>query len=547
MKTSDGRMAFRLGLLVLTAFSLGAYAQDSPRAEVKQSVAHAKTAPLRDFAPYSQGGENAPVKVFPVRTPKSHGGGGGGAGGGGWSDPAKQTSYPALQAKLGVSIPALTSVGYVPPDPNLAVGATQVVAIDNVDFAVYDKSGSVQRAQAPIHSIFGALGSGNLCATTDGGDPIVLFDKIDQRWLIAQLAYNSGLNDDHECIAISDTSDATGSYQVYDMSFGSNLPDYPKFGIWSDGGSKAGVYFSANIFASGNSFSGAEFCAFPLSDMATPPATLTWVCTGPVGSAYNVLPADQEGGTNGEVGSALPELYFQFVDNLNSSSGNELYKYTYNVNFTAQTASLSAPTTISVNTFHEACGGGACVPQLNTREKLDSLGDRLMYRASFRHYGSSDERLLLNHSVQISSSSNQTGMRWYQINSPNSTYPTVAQQSTYAPDTSNYRWMGSIAQDKAGDLGAGYSMSSSSAYVGIAFTGQEANTDPLNQLEQEQVVTVSKGAQKSVNRWGDYSAISLDPADDCTFWYTNEILTGTGSYTNWETYITNFKFPSCGQ
>jgi hypothetical protein len=257
-----------------------------------------------------------------------------------------------------------------------------------------------------------------------------------------------------------------------------------------------------------------------------------------------VLPADQEGGTSGEVGSGLPELYFQFVDNLSSSSGNELYKYAYTVDFSNKTASLSSPTPISVDTFHEACGGGACIPQLNTTEKLDSLGDRLMYRASFRHYGNY-ERLLLNHSVQISSSSNQTGMRWYQINDPNLVSPTVTQQSTYAPDTSNYRWMGSIAQDKVGDLGAGYSRSSSSAYVSIAFTGQDATKDAANQLEQESVVVTSKGYQRSVNRWGDYSAISLDPADDCTFWYTNEILTGSGSYTNWETYITSFKFPSC--
>jgi hypothetical protein len=235
-----------LGLGALAALAVGVLTpvtrgQDSPRVEVKQSIAHAKTAPLRDFAPYSRGSENAPVKVFPLRAPKSHGGGGiRGGGGSGWTDPAKQTNYPSSQATTGASFKALTSVGYVPPDANLAVSADQVVAIDNVDFAVYDKTGDVVKAQAPIHSIFAALGSNDLCATTDGGDPIVLFDKIDNVWLITQLAYNSSLNNNHECIAISDTSDATGSYDVYDMNFGSNLPDYPKFGIWSDGGKQSG-------------------------------------------------------------------------------------------------------------------------------------------------------------------------------------------------------------------------------------------------------------------------------------------------------------------
>lgn len=548
MKFSGGKYLClaALGALAIWAVVPATGSQDSPRVEVKQSIAHARTAALRDIAPYSQGRENAPVKIFPLRQPKNHGGGGGGGGGrASWTDPVLQSSASTpLAATAGAQFAGLTSVGYVPPDPNLAVSATQVVAIDNVDFAVYDKNGNVLRGQGPIHAIFGALGSNDLCATTDGGDPIVLFDKIDQRWLITQLSYNSAVNDDHECIAISDTADATGSYDVYDIPFGSNLPDYPKFGIWSDKGAQAGVYFSANIFASGNSFAGAEFCAFPLSSMATPPGTLNWVCLGPDASAYNVLPADQEGGTNGEVAGGTPELYLQFADNLGSSSGNELWLYKYNVDFgTPGNTTLSGPAAVPVATFHEACGGGACVPQLNTKEKLDSLGDRVMYRASFRHYSNATESLVVNHSVQLSSSSNQTGMRWYQIDNPNSA-ATVAQASTYAPDTSYYRWMGSIAQDKAGDLGAGYSRSSPSSYVSIGFTGQGVG-DPTNTLEKEAVIATSKGAQTKVNRWGDYSAVSLDPSDDCTFWYTNEVLTSTGSYTNWQTYIASFKFSSC--
>lgn len=547
MRFSRGKYLCLAALWALTVWivtpAMGG--QDTPRVEVKQSIAHARTAALRSFAPYRYGRENAPVKLFPLRSTKGHSGGGGGGRVSPWTDPVEQSSASTpLAATAGAQFAGLTSVGYVPPDPNLAVSGTQVVAIDNVDFAVYDKSGKVLRAQDAIHSIFGPLGSSDLCATTDGGDPIVLYDKIDQKWLITQLAYNGSLNDDHECIAISDTADATGNYDVYDLSFGSNFPDYPKFGIWSDGGTQAGVYFSANIFANGNSFVGAEFCAFPLSSMATPPGTLNWVCLGPVAGASSVLPADQEGGAGGEVASGTPELYLQFADNLSGSSGNELWLYKYNVDFgTPGNTALFGPAAVPVATFREACGGGACVPQLNTKEKLDSLGDRVMYRASFRHY-STGESLVVNHSVQLSSSSNQTGMRWYQIDDPNSAAPTVAQASTYAPDTSYYRWMGSIAQDKVGDLGAGYSRSNSSSYVSLAVTGRLAG-DSADQLRAESVVATSKGAQKSVNRWGDYSAVSLDPSDDCTFWYTNELLTSTGSYTNWQTYIASFKFSSC--
>jgi hypothetical protein len=202
---------------------------------------------------------------------------------------------------------------------------------------------------------------------------------------------------------------------------------------------------------------------------------------------------------------------------------------------------------LAVATFHEACGGSACVPQPGTSTKLDSLGDRLMYRLSYRNYGgSAGESMAVTHSVQDSSSSNQTGVRWYQLKNTGSGWG-VAQQGTFGPNDGNYRWMGSIAQDKAGDLGIGYSVSSTSTYPNLAYTGRAAgtNTDPSNMLEQETFINVGHGVQKSVNRWGDYSSMSVDPTDDCTMWYANEYLKTSGSYTNWGTYITSFKFTGC--
>src|SRR5260370_34979882 len=90
-----------------------------------------------------------------------------------------------------------------------------------------------------------------MCSTVDGGDPIALFDAIDQRWIISQLAYPSSLNDNHLCIAISVTSDAAGSYNLYDLAFGVDFPDYPKLAVWSDGASYAGMYLSTNLFYGG--------------------------------------------------------------------------------------------------------------------------------------------------------------------------------------------------------------------------------------------------------------------------------------------------------
>lgn len=150
--------------------------------------------------------------------------------------------------------------------------------------------------------------------------------------------------------------------------------------------------------------------------------------------------------------------------------------------------------------------------------------------------------MVVNHSVSLNNNTSG-GVRWYEIQSPNGT-PVVAQQSTYAPD-SNYRWMGSIAMDVSGDVALGYSVSSSSSFPSIAVTGQ-AISDPRNTLQAETSVISGGGSQiNGLNRWGDYSAMQIDPSDDCTFWYTTEYIKTTGSF-NWNTRIANFKFPGCG-
>jgi Putative Ig domain len=190
--------------------------------------------------------------------------------------------------------------------------------------------------------------------------------------------------------------------------------------------------------------------------------------------------------------------------------------------------------------FSAACGGGTCIPQPSTTQQLDSLADRLMYRLAYRHFADGHEALVVNHSVTAGTS---TGIRWYEIRSPNAT-PTVFQQGTFAPDAA-YRWMGSIAMDHVGDIAVGYSVSSSSINPSIRYTGR-VPTEPLGSLESETPVIAGSGSQlQTLSRWGDYSAMSVDPVDDCTFWYTNEYLKANGDF-NWSTWITSFKFPGCG-
>jgi hypothetical protein len=166
-----------------------------------------------------------------------------------------------------------------------------------------------------------------------------------------------------------------------------------------------------------------------------------------------------------------------------------------------------------------------------------------MYRLAYRNI-SGTESLLVNHSIHVSGGkhSQVTGVRWYQIQNPNGT-PTLYQQGTFSPDSTS-RWMGSIAMDKIGNIALGYSASSGSVFPSFRFTGR-VPSDPSGAMEGENSIQVGAGSQVAgVSRWGDYSSMSVDPVDDCTFWYTNEYLMYSGTY-NWSTRIASFKFPTC--
>ena len=249
------------------------------------------------------------------------------------------------------------------------------------------------------------------------------------------------------------------------------------------------------------------------------------------------LPSDLDGSTPPLDGTPG---YF-----LNYNTLSSLRMYMLAPNFTtpsSSTLTVQSPD-IPVASFSEACGGGVCIPQSGTTQKLDSLGDRLMYRLAFRNFGD-HEAMVVNHSVTAGSS---VGVRWYELRATpvanNGTFG-IYQQGTYAPD-STYRWMGSAAMDSAGNIGIGYSASSSTIHPAIRYAGRSP-ADTLGQLGPEVSMIEGGGSQTGgLSRWGDYSAMRIDPSDDCTFWYTNEYLQSNGSF-NWLTYFGSFKFAGCG-
>jgi hypothetical protein len=253
---------------------------------------------------------------------------------------------------------------------------------------------------------------------------------------------------------------------------------------------------------------------------------------------FGVLPADMDGTIPPAPGT--PELLMSQDSNFSPSTILNLFKFY--VDFVTVGNSILTVQALTVAPYSDPCLGfnrGACIPQPGTTNLLESLNVHLMHRLPWRMAGGREE-LLANHTIVAGSS---TGIRWYEIRNP-STTPQVFQQGTFAPDSS-YRWMGSIAMDKVGNIALGYSVSdATSTFPAVRYTGR-LRTELRNLMETEATIQPGIGSQvNNLHRWGDYSAMQIDPADDCTFWYTNEYIPANGSF-NWTTRIASFKFPNC--
>jgi hypothetical protein len=419
------------------------------------------------------------------------------------------------------------TVNSAPPDTNGAIGTTQYVQTVNTDFAVFDKAtGHVQYGPVQINTLFQALGGS--CAADNDGDPVVVFDKLAKRWVISQFAVTAAPY--YQCVAVSQTDDATGAYNLYAFNYGSVFPDYPKMGVWPDG-----YYISFNMF-NGNTFAGAKTCAYDRNAMLSG-AAATQQCFQLSTSYGGLLPADIDGATAPPAGT--PGIFM-------GRGTSQLYRWLMRVNWTNPSASSisSTPTSIPVASYAAACSGGTCIPQAGVSQKLDSLADRLMFRLAYRNFGTYDS-VVVTHSVQIGNvhKGGNAAVRWYEVRNP-VTANAVYQQGTYNPDSTS-RWMGSIAQDKQGNMALGYSVSSTAIHPGIRFATRGAG-DALGTMQAESSIIEGTGSQTGNNlaRWGDYSAMTIDPVDDCTFWYTNEYIKTNGSF-NWSTRIGSFKYPGC--
>ena len=498
-------------------------ASSTPRAanERRRNVHHDTSVPLSQItpaavqAPRPEGADTG----LPIATPT------------GAPDPVVQSS------QIGLAIPTTSTnfdgIGHgingftvtsAPPDTNGAVGPNHYVQTVNNAFAIFDKTtGAMVYGPVPINTLWSGFGGG--CQTNNDGDAIVNYDRISDRWVISQFSVST--TPFLQCVAVSQTPDPTGAYFRYSFQY-TNFPDYPKMAVWPDA-----YYETFNTFTGGTTYAGAEVCAYDRTKMLTG-AAATQQCFTTSTSFGGLLASDLDGSTLPPAGSE------NYVISLGASA-NQLATWKFHIDWTTPANSTFAgPTSLATAPFSALCGGGTCVPQSGTTQKLDSLADRLMFRFAYRNFGD-HEALVVTHSVTAGTGG---GVRWYELR-PSAGNLAIFQQGTYAPDA-NYRWMSSAAMDQSGDIGVGFSRSGSTTKPSISYTGRLAG-DALGTLPQGEGTLVNGSGSQLTNlsRWGDYSAMTVDPVDDCTFWYTNEYLKANGTF-NWSTRIGSFKFPSCG-
>ena len=447
---------------------------------------------------------------------------------------------PVWQKQDGTYMPAnatpiqnfdgITATGVYPPDTQGDVGPNHYVQNVNRKYAIYDKSGSLLLGPSNMNTIWTGIPAPWL--GTNNGDPIVMYDQVADRWFISQFSLPN-TTQYAILIAVSVTSDPTGSWYQYVYEYGNQMPDYPKFGVWPDG-----YYMSVNQFTGGASWGGVSVAVFERDQMLVGNPAAQWVNIelGTSSPAESMLPSDWDGTVAPPAGAPN---YFTYM----ATDALKIYTFTVDWVTPANTvfAFLSSLTTAAFDQTICTAYRGRCIDQPGTctAVKLESLSDRLMYRLQYWNYGT-HQAMVTNHSVDVGSS--RAGVRWYELRNTGSGW-SIYQQGTYAPTDGLHRWMGSIALNSVGDIALGYTVSDgSTTFPGIRYTGRRA-TDPLGMMTvSEQTVINGTGCQTgSAARWGDYSMMSVDPVDNTTFWYTTEYIQSTGT-ANWRTRITSFLF-----
>lgn len=433
----------------------------------------------------------------------------------------------------------------VPPDTTGDVGPNNYVQAVNLLVRIFDKSGNPQTPPFKLSSLFAPLNTS--CSRRDDGDPIVMYDQLADRWILS--AFCTFQPPFRQMIAISQTGDPTGSYFVYEFIMPNyKLNDYSKFGVWRDA-----YYMTSDQFI-GSDYAGTGAFAFDRDKMLAGDPTAGFIYFDLSSPSLirlgGMLPSDLDGLRPPPVGA--PNIFVSYTATEYGDAQDAIRLFDFRPNFQNPTVSTFTERTespISVAAFDPTSPNDrADIAQPEPGDFLDSQSDRLMYRVAYRNFGTEDS-LVLNQTVRVTpvNQTYQAGVRIYELRRSGNSAFTVQNQSTIGGESGS-RWLASAAQDNQGNIAVGYNSSSNEKKPAIIYSGRAASDSP-NTLRDERILIAGDGVQTAFGyRWGDYSTMSVDPADDCTFWYTNQyysLESQEESPFGWKTRVGSFKFPTC--
>ena len=441
---------------------------------------------------------------------------------------------------FGFEGPQGTATFRNPSDNSLAVGPDHIVEIVNSRFAVYSKKGRKYREtgtvlHGPVETNAIFKGFGGRCEPRPNGDAVVRYDQLAKRWLYVMPIFRRDPADPKEpfsmCYAVSVGEDPMGPFHRYEFKR-ALFPDYPRPAIWPDG------YYVPT--STGDDVIEKHACVADRTRMlAGKPATEQCVIIKDVNFLNN---ADIDGQALPPAGAPNIMMATGGTQLRGVLQDDAIVAWTFHVDWNDPSKTrVSEPVRIAVAPYGYLCGGQltSCVPQPGTDRRLDAQGDKLMQRLVYRRIGNR-ESIVAAHSVATTARGG--GVRWYEFRLDGSRRPQLHQQGTYAPD-GFYRWMPSIAMDRRGNIGVGYSFGGTPHFTGQRFAARRAD-DPGGTLALAETVLVEgAAAQTTTLRWQDYTTTAMDPSDDCTFWYVGDYLkAGTTAY---RTRIGAFKVPGC--